>query len=220
LIDETNLTNYNRSTAELEEFLVFCIICGAEPDAGRAALLTANLMSSGTGGEHAPFAHLRQIINVDSLLKRVEQAKVPKARAKAVTASLQEAVAREIDLRSVSLPALLTIPGVTPPVARSFLIHTRNGVRHVVLNHEMLTYMRSSGVVNDVPKELPTAEREYARLEWDFLTLFDRSNRVRGVGGKLPRTLVEFCRTLQKRTATGPIPKEVRRGKAKARAPK
>ncbi len=73
----------------------------------------------------------------------------------------------ELDLRTCTVEELEAIYGIGPKSARAFIMWSRPGVRHAIIDTHILKWLKQQGVVK-VPKATPTG-KQYLRLEQEFL---------------------------------------------------
>lgn len=160
LIDPKNITNFNRSDAELQAFWLFgMFVAGKNSD--HASKCLARLLNK----DILPFEYLRDLgeIGIHNALvaSRIGQYN---RLSKAVLDSLN------LDLRNCSLEDLLQVRGVGPKTARFFLLHTRQDCECAVLDTHILAWMRDNGV-EDAPESTPQNQKVYQQLEKQFLFL-------------------------------------------------
>lgn len=162
MIDPHNITNFKRTEAELEEFILF-----APAVAGKtAAQITCALdRFLGDNGSDTPFARVRMYDQKGILTDRIRDAKLGKWRT--LTSCYRSLAHNKLDLSTCSLSELEAIDGIGPKTSRFFVIHTRADVRVAVLDTHVLGYLRSLG--HDVPKATPQSSVSYARIEKIFL---------------------------------------------------
>lgn len=166
VIKPTEITNFNRTDAELEAFWLFSLfVAGKNSDyAGRCLARIINRSDSVWDGL-SPFEIFRtmtetQIRNVLVASKIGQYGRLTKA--------IQQSV--NLDLRTCSLEDLLAVHGVGPKTARFFLLHSRRDAEHAVLDTHILSWLRSHGV-EDAPKATPQNAKLYSQLEETFLRL-------------------------------------------------
>lgn len=174
MINPTKITNYERSDAELEELLLFCIAVAGKNAKNTAVALDKYLavIHECPTVPHTPFSIVRGDVRFerDSIRWRLDVVLKSygfgcyRARAKAFAA----AASSGLDLRTCTLEALLALPGVGPKTARFFLLHSRRDFRGAVLDTHVLKYLRACGVAG-VPKSTPAAGKAYARLEAELV---------------------------------------------------
>jgi thermostable 8-oxoguanine DNA glycosylase len=171
MIDPENVTNYNQTDKELEEFILFWV-CAAGKNGRTAARCLDKMLT-----EHAaryqnntPFAwilHAHALYNLPQVLKHYGIGCYNnKAR------SFHElAVAKfkgELDLRTCSASDLEKIHGIGPKTARCFILHSRKNAQVAGLDTHILKHLRSLGY--DVPKSTPIGKK-YLTFEKIVLSL-------------------------------------------------
>jgi hypothetical protein len=160
-IDPTKVTNFDRSTAELQAFWLFCLfVTGSNSDNASGAL--ARLLSR--TGDKLPFDYLRELGST-GIYNALVVARVGQymRRCHAIEDSFS------LDLRTAKLEDLTKVFGIGPKTARFFLTHTRPNCEYAVLDTHVLSWMRDHGV--DAPQKTPTSPEKYLHLEKIFLSL-------------------------------------------------
>ena len=169
MIDPTKITNYNRTEAELEEFLLFCIMV-----AGKNAKQTAKKLDEflfGTLGIISPFNWVLSMVDIGKVsenfplecaMKRHKLGQYKRLE-KAFTGILQF----KNRLKEVSVEELESVSGIGSKTSRFFVLHSRPNQQLAVLDTHILKWMDAQGY--DVPKSTPPKGR-YAIIEKQFLT--------------------------------------------------
>lgn len=118
MIDPHDITNYNYSNDELEEFLLFAIAV-----AGKTATVISVKIDEflALESEGSPFDKVRRMINKGTLVSNMQKVKLGKY------ALLEKAYNRVIDLdpKACSLEELEEVPGISYKTSRFFVLHTR-----------------------------------------------------------------------------------------------
>lgn len=171
MIDPHNITNFNRTDEELEEFLLFCILVHGKRAEVQALKLEQLLMYlSNVIGESSPFRLVDIAINTDTedesnlFLDAAKKFKVGQYE------RLIESVSDLIqlgDLKSVTVEQLENCFGIGPKTARFFIVHSRPNQQHAVLDTHILRWMRGKGI--ETPTNTPQGKK-YAEFEKKFLT--------------------------------------------------
>lgn len=170
VVDPLRITNYERTDAELEAFAMFAVIVAGKRSSVRASKLALFLAPS--PADMSPLGYVRFLRERGRLRYMAQKNKLGQyGRIVPAFQSLSEIPC----LRSVSLGELENIHGIGPKTARFFLLHSRSGMRHAVLDTHILSWMREQGF--DAPRVTPNGRR-YAELEQAFLRLCDE----KGIG--------------------------------------
>jgi thermostable 8-oxoguanine DNA glycosylase len=152
-VDPLNITNFDRTDAELEAFMVFSLAV-----AGKNANQTANLIGKVLGeakSNESPFQFLRRIPLDDHL----RFWKVGQYRR--ILPALEGVM--KLDLRTCTMEDLLKVHGIGPKTANMFLLHSRPNHEGAVLDTHILRWMREVHGVK-TPKQTPSGKR-YDELE-------------------------------------------------------
>lgn len=166
MIDPFNVTNYNRTTAELQEFWLFCL-CVAGKTASTQAKLLDGFLKASRLDEDTPFQVIQSLVDDDDLLPMVQLSRLGQFNklAKAFEQSLT------LDLKTCTVEQLEAIHGCGPKTARFFLLHSRKGARVAALDTHILKHLNAHGI--KAPATTPSSKKEYRRLEAEFLKLAD-----------------------------------------------
>ena len=179
-VNPTDITDFNRDTDQLEAFWLFCMfVAGKNSDYASRCLskmihaskqLThkrdddGNLALTPLGNieEEGIFNYFKSIgeVGVHNALVANKVGQYGR-----LTKGIMQSL--DLDLLNCTLDDLLNIHGVGNKTARFFLLHTREGCDHAVLDTHILAWMRSHGVP-DAPKNTPTCSKKYRELEKQF----------------------------------------------------
>ena len=171
MIDPTTITNYNRTEAELEEFLLFCIMV-----AGKNAKQTAKKLDSflfGTLGIISPLDWIQNLVNLEKngisknfpLMYCMKQHKL--GQYNRLEQAFKGILQFKGNLKNVSVEELESVSGIGSKTSRFFVLHSRPDQQIAVLDTHILKWMYSQGY--DVPKTTPRKDL-YGKIEKDFLT--------------------------------------------------
>lgn len=168
MIDPQRITNFERTDAELEEFLLFSVCV-----AGHNAKSTAAALDRYLGIGSAPITPLevvRRDLYIHHLPSLLKDAGIGcyNARARTFACIVEKVFLYNLCLRTCSREALQAIPGIGPKTANFFLLHSRRDYRGAALDTHILKYLRDEGV-EAVPKSTPSSVKNYKRLEEEFL---------------------------------------------------
>jgi thermostable 8-oxoguanine DNA glycosylase len=158
MINPAEVTNYNRTQYELEEFILFCINVAGKKSAIEAPKLEVFIeRAKDITKETSPFNCIRKLIKLGRLNEIMHWAKLsPYAQ----RYNSYVAVAKIKDLQTVTLNRLLQVPGIGLKTARFFLSHSREDFDEPMLDTHILRFLRDQGYV-DAPKSTPSNENTY-----------------------------------------------------------
>lgn len=158
MINPAEVTNYNRTQYELEEFILFCINVAGKKSAIEAPKLEVFIeRAKDITKESTPFNCIRKLIKLGRLNEIMHWAKLsPYAQ----RYNSYVAVAKIKDLQSVTLNRLLQVPGIGLKTARFFLSHSREDFDEPMLDTHILRFLRDQGYA-DAPKSTPSNENTY-----------------------------------------------------------
>ena len=180
MINPTTITNYNRTEAELEEFLLFAILVAGKTAKTQAKKLDAflkTIMSMGMGAEdYTPFDGLEWSIQLEDFFKDYHkeeinlldrQMKMHKlGQYKRIGNAFREIIKFKGKLKDVTIEQLESVNGIGSKTARFFILHSQKDAKVACLDVHILKWMREQGYI--APKQTPTKKR-YAILETQFL---------------------------------------------------
>jgi thermostable 8-oxoguanine DNA glycosylase len=167
MIDPKNITKYNQTTAELEEFILFWV-CAAGKNAQSAAKGLDNFLSF---SKVSPFEHIKNFHRVYNSSLGVlgfclKHCGIGCYNQKART--FWELANSGLDLHTCSAQELETITGIGMKTSRCFILHSRQNAQYAGLDVHILRYLGDLGY--DVPKQTP-AKKKYLQLEEIFLSI-------------------------------------------------
>lgn len=173
MITPTNITNYNRTQSELEEFLLFAILVAGKTAKTQAIKLDSFLsnhpLKNGTLNDKkdSPFDFIQRLINLNMLKLWMTDCKLGQYNRldKAIRGILQF----KGKLDSVTLEELESVEGIGPKTSRFFLLHSRPNQKLAVLDTHILKFLNEQGF--QAPKATPSDKKKYRQLEEDFLYL-------------------------------------------------
>jgi hypothetical protein len=158
MINPAEITNYNRTQSELQEFILFGINVAGKKSSIEAPKLEVFIeRAKNITKETLPFNCIRKLIKLGRLNEIMHWAKLsPYAQ----RYNSYVAVSKIKDLQSVSLNRLLQVPGIGLKTARFFLSHSREDFDEPMLDTHILRYLRDQGYA-DAPKSTPSNENTY-----------------------------------------------------------
>jgi hypothetical protein len=133
MIDPNNVTNAARTPAQLEEFLLFCVVV-----AGKNADQQSVKLERFLGGRR-PFAHIRSSDRDGRLEERLRDVRLGKYSL--LGRSFRELAGSGADLGRCSWEELTRFPGIGIKTAKFFVLHSRPREMHGVLDTHVLAWM-------------------------------------------------------------------------------
>lgn len=164
MIDPTKVTNYNRTQAELEEFLLFAIIVAGKGAFQQAKKLEAFLAPSRP--DMSPFAYVTYLDREGKLDEALRSVKMGQYnRIGSAFRAVANFFARQSNV-TLSIRLLECIKGVGMKTARFFFMHTMPNQNLACLDTHILKWLGEKG--HEVPKQTPNGVK-YLALEQIFL---------------------------------------------------
>jgi len=168
-VDALNITNYNLSSEQLEERIIFWILA-----AGKNGVTAANcldrLLSSWQDVSTSPFEIIKEIDRKGILPNELKKFGIGCYSVKAEY--FRCLISANLDLKTCTVDDLEAIKGIGPKTARCFLIHSRENQKYAGLDTHCLKFLRDKG--HDVPKSTPNGKK-YRELEKIFLQYVEES---------------------------------------------
>ena len=154
-INPQEITNYKRTTDELEFFLLFCMVV-----AGKTSDIQARKLEQWYDARfyqwHSPFDYISSLtLGLRGSLENVKMGQYGR-----LVKSFRDAVELGLDLKKCSLHDLCKIRGIKFKTANFFLTHSRKDYNVPVLDTHVLKFLKAQGV-KDVPKATPQDETDY-----------------------------------------------------------
>ena len=160
-IKPIEITNFSRTTAELQSFFLFGLFCAGK-NSDYASKCLARLLTNCTGD--TPFQILKEL-GETGIHNALVASKI--GQYTRLTKAVMDAV--DLDLATCTLQDLMKVHGVGHKTARFFLLHTRPDCQCAVLDTHILKWLRDNQV--DAPQNTPTSAKQYTALEKQFLFL-------------------------------------------------
>ena len=170
MIDPSNITNFNLSTNELEEVLLWWV-CAAGKNAITASRCIENFLLDIHDNKKyfTPFKSILKI-NKNDLPELLKNYGIGCYNNKAK--AFWQLANSGLDLRTCSNEDLEKIHGIGMKTSRCFIIHSRKNANCAGLDTHVLKFIRMVGI--EAPKSTPT-KKEYLRLEKEFLAIVKKS---------------------------------------------
>lgn len=173
MITPTNITNYNRTQAELEEFLLFAILVAGKTAKTQAEKLNQFLMPAKVCGV-SPFDWIKRLavrleggLNEHMIMHKLGQYK-------RIEKAFRGILQFKGKMDSVSLEELESIEGIGSKTSRFFLLHSRPNQKVAVLDTHILKFLSEKGY--NVPKATPS-KKKYGQIEKNFLTECEKAGK-------------------------------------------
>jgi len=169
MIDPTDITKFDRTVPELEEYLLFAIAV-----AGKRADTTAKNLQRFLKYTHQhnkisgwqPLASLRNF-TVTQLAATLKKFGFGCYNLKA--RGFHTLAHSNLDLTTCGLAELKLIPGISFKTATFYLLHSRRNVKYACLDTHLLRWLRDQG--HDVPKTSPQSLKRYEAIQELYLGL-------------------------------------------------
>lgn len=173
MIDPTDVTNFNRTLAELQEYWLFSVVVAGKTATVQAKALERFLTTDIPEDlkDATPFEKVEWMDKTGVLLQRIKDSRLGQF-------TRLERVFRDslkFDMKTVTTDQLETIPGVGAKTSRFYVLHTRANQRIAVLDTHVLRHMRDPGLTTQ--KGTPPKGAKYEALEKEFLKLADKSGK-------------------------------------------
>jgi thermostable 8-oxoguanine DNA glycosylase len=165
-IEPTKITNYERTEAELESFLLFCVIVAGKNSDWAAGKIEG--MFRGCAEDHTPLDFINNcgvglrnylVANKVGQYNRIERCFSQLAELKLSLGSI----------RKMTLDDLLNVFGIGPKTARFFLLHSRKNIKVAVLDVHILKWLGT--IFENAPTSTPTSKKSYEYWEKAFLSM-------------------------------------------------
>lgn len=169
MINPTEITNYNRTENELEEFLLFAILVAgktAKTQAKKLEGFLADRPKNKIGNPCSPFEYINYLRMTHSLTTQMMKHKL--GQYKRLYRAFSGILRFEGWLDEVSVEDLESVNGIGSKTARFFVLHSRPNQRVAVLDTHILKWMKSLG--HNVPKTTPS-KKSYGTIEKVFLCI-------------------------------------------------
>ena len=173
MINPYQITNYDRSSSELEEFLLFCIVV-----AGKTAYIQAQKLEDFLVSVNKrlmmpkninPFQTIKSAEQHGILFEEIKLAKL--GQYKKIYSGFKYISDREYNLNRMTPKILEEIPGVGMKTSRFFLLHSDTFYKDkiAILDTHILKFIKEN-IDDRAPKSTPVIPLTYRFWESKFLT--------------------------------------------------
>ena len=167
MIDPFNITKFDRTHEELEEFALFAVAV-----AGHNAVTTAACLQRFLGPHEVfsmtPFAVVRTFASEEKLGRFLQGCGIGNWKSKA--RAFRELADSGLDLKTCGTHELEELHGWGRKTSRFFLLHSQEGFRGAALDTHILKYLSATFPELPVPKVSPANAKRYRQLELAFLS--------------------------------------------------
>lgn len=175
MLDPHNITNYEYTDAELQEFLIACI-CVAGKTAKVIFPKVHELLWNSQYTLETPFKTLINMeYNLDAELKRVGMGKY-KILGQTLYYLPRIVANGHFDLRTCTPEKLEEFSGIGMKTSRYFIVHSRPNQKMAILDRHILRFLDKKGYP-DIPDSTPSTKKQYALIESYFLHEADKSDK-------------------------------------------
>ena len=168
MIDPTKITNFNRTEAELEEFLMFAILVAGKTAKTQAKKLDQFLSTAkkfGLPSDTTPLQYLDYLARSNYLSSVMVNCKL--GQYNRLETAFRGVLTFKGDLKKITAQDLESVKGIGSKTARFFILHSRPDANVAVLDTHILKWMSEQGY-KSIPKATPP-KKKYAEIENLFL---------------------------------------------------
>jgi thermostable 8-oxoguanine DNA glycosylase len=180
MINPYDITNYNRTTHELEEFLLFCIVVAGKTAYIQAQKLDEFLASVNTRlmmpAHVSPFQSIKSAEQHGILFEEIKKAKL--GQYKKINSAFKYISEKEYNLCRMTPKILEEIPGVGMKTSRFFLLHSDTFYKDkiAILDTHILKFIKEN-IDERAPKSTPVIPLTYRFWEDMFLKWCEQNNK-------------------------------------------
>jgi thermostable 8-oxoguanine DNA glycosylase len=169
MIDPNTITNFNRSEAELEEFLLFAILVAGKSAKQQAKklddfLYQQRLTNDASINGWTPFQEIEHLWKNNLLLDRMAHFRL--GQYKRLETAFKGILDFKGRLSTITIEELESVKGIGSKTARFFVLHSRPNQSLAVLDTHILKWLKFLGY--DAPKATPS-KKNYGEVERWFL---------------------------------------------------
>jgi thermostable 8-oxoguanine DNA glycosylase len=178
MIDPSDITNFNRSEIELQEYLLFCACVAGKTSPVQAKNLVVqakkleDFLYPSTLLGKTPFEYINHLEASGKLMPRLRYTKLGQYN------RLHELFKKIIalDVENVDIDELENVPGIGPKTSRFFLLHSRPNQRVAVLDTHILSWLRENTKGISISTSTPQTKSRYNTIEKLFISEADKRN--------------------------------------------
>ena len=180
MIDPYNITKYNRTQNELEEFLLFCIVVAGKTAYIQAQKLNDFLVSVNTRlmmpENINPFQSLKSAEQHGILFEEIKKAKL--GQYKKIYSGFKFITQIDYNLSKMTPQILEKIPGIGMKSSRFFLLHSDTFYKDkiAILDTHILKFIKEN-IDDKAPKSTPVIPITYRFWEDMFLSWCRQNNK-------------------------------------------
>lgn len=189
MIDPANITKFNRTREELEEWALFATLVAGKP-AGRTARLLENFLNNSRlalGYDLTPFELVRTWVRLGRLeqqLRRYGTGQYDRLvrcwtqLTALVPARMGHSTMMEYAVPLGDVRALEQVHGIGPKTARFIVLHSVRGARYIPIDTHWLKELRERGYdikVSSSDGQVSMTRLQYERYEQHALEVVDRA---------------------------------------------
>jgi thermostable 8-oxoguanine DNA glycosylase len=180
MIDPYNITKYNRTQNELEEFLLFCIVVAGKTAYIQAQKLNDFLVSVNTRlmmpENINPFQSLKSAEQHGILFEEIKKAKL--GQYKKIYSGFRFITQIDYNLSKMTPQILEKIPGIGMKSSRFFLLHSDTFYKDkiAILDTHILKFIKEN-IDDKAPKSTPVIPITYRFWEDMFLSWCRQNNK-------------------------------------------
>ena len=173
MIDPKTVTNYNRTPAELQEWLLYCIcVAGKRSNVETRKLnswlddLNFRLEGIRTADQidqilDTPFNFIREQLKSNELASQLKKHRISPYQSRYNSFTDVVRLLPD-DLSKVTVDELQAVRGIGTKTSRFFLTHSREDFDEPVLDTHILRFLRDMG--HNVPSVTPQSPKKYAQV--------------------------------------------------------
>ena len=180
MINPYDITNYNRTQSELEEFLLFTIVVAGKTAYIQAQKLDQFLKSINTrlmmADRFSPFQSLKSANDHGILMEEIHKAKL--GQYKKIYSGFKFITQIDYNLSKMTPQILENIPGVGMKTSRFFLLHSDTFYKDkiAILDTHILKFIKEN-IDERAPKSTPVIPITYRFWEDMFLGWCEKNNK-------------------------------------------